>query len=145
LGFGYVNVESGDADPDYFARITGGQITVDNDFDQGNFDNCNVQAGGLGACGSGITGSSVNGWDLCGFELGLLDVDGRVFDSDALPLSPPDLEEFTGAGDFGFLRLLFTRKNELSVTLDAARSPALCRAFCFCTSAIVAFGPRALR
>lgn len=105
LGFGHVNVESGrlPAVPNYLALIFDGQITVhDNVL---GIDHYVVQAGEPGACGNAITGPVVNGWNLCGFELNLVDEDALVFDSDALPLSPPNLEEF----ELGFLRLLFAR------------------------------------
>ena len=37
----------------------------------------------------------------------MVDRDALVFDSTALPLTPPDLEEFAGDPRLGFLRLLF--------------------------------------
>ena len=50
-----------------------------------------------------IWGPDVGGWELCGFELRLVDKDALVFDSDALPLSPPDLEQF----EFAQVELVF--------------------------------------
>jgi hypothetical protein len=111
LAFGHLSVESGRLPevPNYLALISDGRITVRDDASMIPIDQYIVQAGELGACGSGITGPSVNGWELCGFELNVVDDDTLVFDSDALPLSPPNLEEFNG----GSIRLLFTRDGEV--------------------------------
>jgi hypothetical protein len=57
---------------------------------------------------SGIRAPIVNGFRLCGYDLQLLDEDGLVFDSDSLPLSAPDLEQFEN----NFFMLIFERVDE---------------------------------
>jgi PEP-CTERM motif len=101
LGFGHVNVES-----DYSAVIFGGDILVSDNSPFGD-DRYTVRAGEN--CGDGeISGPTVNGWELCGFDLHLFDLDSLAFDSDQLPLLPPDLADFAGY-QFNTLRLIFGR------------------------------------
>jgi hypothetical protein len=89
---GHVTVESGHpAVPNYLAVFSGsrGRIDVLNDV---NGDWFEVTVGGFFENCNGITGPPFNGRELCEFMLQLRDEDGLVFDSDALPLSAPDLE-----------------------------------------------------
>ena len=92
--------------PNYLARMFDGRITVNNDDPFGR-DEYRVEAGQLGDC-HGITGPNVSGWQLCGFEVQLDDKDALVFDSDALPLSPPNVEQF----ESGFFVLTFRNAEE---------------------------------
>jgi hypothetical protein len=106
LGHGHVTVESerpGVAD--YLILTSSGSIGVfDNDFnDEDEF----FVHGGRFRC-SGISAPIVNGFRLCGYDLQLVDEDGLVFDSDSLPLTAPDLEQFEN----NFFELIFQRVGE---------------------------------
>src|SRR5687768_10096039 len=95
LSPGHVTVEWGRPDvPNYLALFSGsrGHIDVDN-VDPGiRFgDEFLVTVGGFFEDCNGITGPPFDGKRLCEFRLQLIDEDGLVFDSDALPLSAPDL------------------------------------------------------
>jgi len=105
LGFGHVAVgHPQDQFPDYSAVILNGDILVsDNTF---GYDAYNVTAGDIGSCGDGeIAGPAINGWELCEFQLVLQDPDAVAFDSDGLPLVPPDLNDFA----WGTINLIFGR------------------------------------
>ena len=121
LGPGHVTVESGQVPdaPNYLALFSGsrGRISVINDVFGDSYSV--TVAGFLQSC-NGIRGPGVNGFDLCGFELDLLDEDGLGFDSDALPLSPPDLEQFENA----FVTLEF-RQDRLDLSSVVGRISSL--------------------
>jgi len=105
LGFGHVTVgHPQDTFPDYSAQISDGDILVsDNRF---GFDEYHVEVGEAFPCGNGdISGPAVDGWELCGFSLALQDPDAVAFDSDRLPLIPPDLNDFAS----GTINLIFGR------------------------------------
>jgi PEP-CTERM motif len=105
LGFGHVIVGGPIFfGPDYLAQIFDGDIFVQNNSPAG-YDYYEVRAGD-GTCGdSEIAGPAANGWELCGFDLTLFDFDSLAFDSDQLPLIPPNLDDF----EAGSLRLIFGR------------------------------------
>jgi hypothetical protein len=110
LGFGHVTVEPGDDDPDYLAQILGGDIhLVDGISPSHDRDQYVVGADTNAAHGvHDIVGPPVNGWELEGFEINLQDLDGLAFDSDQLPLLPPDLTDFAGY-PYSMVRLIFGR------------------------------------
>jgi hypothetical protein len=95
LGFGHVTFKPARPDvPNYLAVLRNGhgRIGVWDGSPLG--DEYLVSVGGQGAGCDEIWGPDLVFFELCGFELRLVDKDALVFDSDALPLTPPDLEQF---------------------------------------------------
>ena len=105
---GHATVESEQPGvPNYLILTSDGRIAVENNGVRGQ-DAIHVHGGSPRELCRGIRAPIVVGFRLCGYDLILRDKDGLVFDSDSLPLSAPDLEQF----EENFFMLEFVRVGE---------------------------------